>query len=131
MMRKLTIFLAAIFALGLIGCSKDAQVNSFLTEWETVTKEISAKIETGDIDGARAAFDAKKDSLKKNWDEIKNARNIQVSEETQKKMEESAKKNTETLLNATTEGAMKMGDDMEKTNKLQALMKEYGEIFQM
>lgn len=131
MMKKLTAFLLAIFALSLVGCSKDAQVNSFLSEWGTVTKDMSARIETGDVDGAKAAFDAKKDSLKKNWDEIKNARSIQVSQETQKKMEESAKKNTETLLNATMEGTMKMGGDVEKSNRLQALMKEYGEIFQM
>lgn len=130
-MKKITVFLLAIFALGLVGCSKDAQINSFLTEWETVTNDVSAKIEAGDVDGAKTAFDAKKGSLKKNWDEIKNIRDFQVSEETKKKMEASVKKNTDTLVNATMKGTMKMGGDPAESEKLQALMKEYGEIFQM
>lgn len=131
MMKKLTLFLLAIFTLSLIGCSKDAQINAFMTEWETVTNDMSAKIEAGDIDGARAAFDAKKDSLKKNWDDVKTAKGFQVTEETKKKMEEGAKKNMSTLLNATMKGAMKSGGDKAKSDKLQALMKEYGDIFKM
>ena len=130
-MKKLTVFLLAIFALSLVGCSKDAQINSFLTEWETVTNEMSKKIETGDVDGAKAAFDAKKDSLKKSWDDVKTAKGFQVSEETKKKLEESAKNNMSNLLNATMKGSMKMGGDKAKSDKLQALMKEYGEIFKM
>lgn len=130
-MKKLTAFLVAIFALSMVGCSKDAQISAFLTEWETVTKDMSAKIETGDIDGAKAAFDARKDSLKKGVEEIKTARGFQVSEETMKKWEEGVRKNTETLTNATLKGAMKMGGDKAKTDKLTALMKEYGEIFKV
>lgn len=131
MMKKLTVFLLAIFALSLVGCSKDAQINSFLTELETVTNDMSAKIEAGDVDGAKVAFDAKKDSLKKNWDDVKTARGFQVSEETTKKMEVSMTKNASTLSSATMKGVMKMGGDKAKADKLSALMKEYGEIFQM
>lgn len=130
-MKKLTVFLLAIFALSLVGCSKDAQINAFLTELETVTNDMSAKIETGDVDGAKAAFDAKKDSLKKNWEEVKTARGFQVSEETTKKMQESMSKNASTLSSATMKGVMKMGGDRAKSEKLQALMKEYGDIFKI
>lgn len=130
MAKKLTVFLLAVFALGLVGCSKDAQIKSFLTEWENVTKDMSAKIEAGDIDGAKAAFDAKKDSLKKNLEEIKNSKG-RTSEETKKKMEESAKKNKSNLLSATMKGIMKISGDKAKSDKLQALMEEYSDIFKM
>lgn len=129
MMKKLTVFLVAIFALSMVGCSKDAQINAFMTELETVTNDMSAKIEAGDVDGAKAAFDAKKDSLKKGVEEIKTARGFQVSEETKKKFEESMTKNGNTLASASMKGVMKMGGDQAKTDKLTALMKEYGEIF--
>ena len=130
-MKKLSILLIAVFALGLAGCSKDAEINSFLTEWETVTNDMVAKIEAGDVDGAKTAFDGKKDSLKTSWDSVKTARGFQVSEDTKKKMEEGAKKNMSNLMGAVMKGTMKMGGDKAKSDKLQALMKEYGEIFKM
>jgi hypothetical protein len=130
-MKKVTVFLVAIFALGLAGCSKDAQINTFLTEWESVTNDMVTKIEAGDVDGARAAFEGKKESLKTSWDGVKTARGFQVSEDTKKKMEESAKKNMTNLMNATMKGTMKMAGDKTKSDKLQALMKEYSEIFKM
>ena len=130
-MKKFTLFLLAVFALGLTGCSKDAEINSFLTEWEKVTNEMVAKIETGDVAGAKTVFDGKKASLKTSWDNVKTARGFQVGEDTKKKMEESAQKNMSNLMNATMKGTMKMGGDRAKADQLQALMKEYGEIFQM
>lgn len=130
-MKKLTVILLAVFALGLAGCSKDAQINAFLTEWETVTNDMVAKIEAGDVDGAKTAFDAKKDSLKSSWDGVKTAKGFQVSEDTKKKMEESAKKNMSNLMGAVMKGTMKMAGDKAKSDKLQALMKDYGEIFKM
>ena len=130
-MKKLTVILLAVFALGLAGCSKDAQINAFLTEWETVTNDMVAKIETGDVDGAKTAFDAKKDSLKTSWDGVKTAKGFQVGKETQQKMEESAKKNMSNLMGAVMKGTMKMTGDKSKSDKLQTLMKDYGEIFKM
>ncbi|CAN5845337.1 hypothetical protein BH20ACI4_BH20ACI4_07200 [soil metagenome] len=130
-MKKLSILLIAVFALGLAGCSKDEQINAFLTEWETVTNDMSAKIEAGDVDCAKTAFDGKKESLKASWDEVKTARGFQVSEDTKKKMDESAKKNMNTLMSASMKGTMKTGGDKAESDKLQTLMKEYGEIFKM
>ena len=130
-MKKITLFLLAVFALGLAGCSKDAEINSFLTEWDNVTNEMVTKIEAGDVAGAKTAFDGKKESLKKSWDGIKTARGMQVSEETKKKLDASVQKNMSGLMNAMQKGAMKIGADRDKSNQLQALIKEYGEIFKM
>ena len=72
-MKKFTLFLIVVFALGLTGCSKDAEINSFLTEWENVTNEMVAKIEAGDVAGAKTVFDGKKQSLKSSWEGVKTA----------------------------------------------------------
>jgi hypothetical protein len=103
----------------------------FWTEWETVTNEMVAKINAGDIDGAKTAFDGKKESLKTKWDGIKGARGFQVSAETQKKMQESATKNTTALTSAMITNSMKLAADKAKADKLKALVTEYGEIFKM
>lgn len=128
-MKILTLFLVTVFCLGLAGCSKDAEFNAFTTEFETVTNEMSAKLETGDVDGAQKIFDAKKDSLKTKWAGIKDARGVQVSKETQTKFEESMKKNGATLQSAIMKGSMK-NPNPASAQKMQALMKEYLAIIQ-
>ena len=131
-MKKLSVlFLVAVFCLSLVGCSKDGEITAFMTEWETVTNEIAQKLETGDVDGAQTAFNAKKDSLKAKWEGVKGARGFQVSEDTKKKMEDGAKKNMSTLMGAVTKGSMKMATNKGAVDKMQALMKEYTDIFKM
>lgn len=130
-MKKITLFLVLAFCLSMIGCSKDGEINAFLTEWDSVTNEMVQKINAGDIDGARTAFDGKKESLKSKWASVKDARGFQVSADTKKKMEESATKNMSALTGAMTANMMKFASDKAKMDKLQALIKEYGEIFKM
>ncbi len=130
-MKKLALFSALLLCIGLGACSKDSEVNSFLQEFETVTKEMTQKIEAGDIDSAKRAFEAKKDSLKTSWDGIKTARGFQVSAETKTKMEESVKKNISALTSATIKGAVKLGGDKAKAEAMQALLKEFVGIFKM
>lgn len=130
-MKKLTLFLVLAFCLSMVGCSKDGEINAFMAELETVTKEMSQKLENGDVDGAQTAFDAKKESLKSKWSSMKDARGFQVSEGTKKKMEEDMKKNMSTLQGAVTKGAMKIATDKAKVDKMQALLKDYATIFTM
>ncbi len=119
------------FCLVMAGCSKDGEINAFITEWDSVTNDMVQKINTGDIDGAKTAFDAKKEDLKSKWDGVKNARGFQVGADTQKKLEESTKKNMTALTTSMTTNMMKIATDKAKVDKLQALIKEYGEIFKM
>lgn len=127
-MKKLTLILIAVFCLALAGCSKDAEVSEFMNEFETTTNDVSAKLEAGNVDEAQKAFDAKKASLKTKWDGIKSARGIQVSQETQKKMEEGTKKNMTTLSNASIKAVQAKPSD---SAKVQNLVKEFTGIFQM
>lgn len=128
-MKKITLFFMLAFCLSMVGCSKDAEINAFLTEWDTVTNEMVQKINAGDVDGAKTVFDGKKENLKTKWAGIKDAKGFQVSADTKKKMTDSVTKNMSALTTAMTANMVKLMTDKPKMEKLQALVKEYGEIF--
>lgn len=132
-MKKVTVFLIAVFCLALVGCSKDAEVNSFITENDAVMKDITTKIDANPsaagVDDAQKAFDAKKDSLKSKWDAIKEARGAQVSSEVQKKLNDSMAENMKQLTDVSTKNAMKMAMDKDAMTKFQKLMTDYGNTF--
>lgn len=134
-MKKVTLFLIAMFCLGLTGCSKDAEINAFITEFESVTKEMTSKIDSdpsaAGIAAAQTAFDGKKAGLKAKWDAIKDAVGFQVSADTKKKLEDSVTSNMKTLVDVSTKNAMKMAQDPEAVKKFEALMKDYQSIFEM
>lgn len=86
MKRVLIPTIAAVaLSMGLAGCSKDAAFEEFMKENDSLAEEVDNAKNAAD---ARKAFDAKKDTLKKKFDEIKDARGFQVKEETKNKWAE-------------------------------------------
>lgn len=128
-MKKLTVFLVMAFCLSLLGCSRDGDVDAFVTELDNVTNEMAQKLEAGDIDAAQTAFSAKKDALKSKWESLKTARGFQVSEAAKKKLEEGFKKNATTLQSGVMKGSMKLAKNKGAVDKMQALMKDYMSVF--
>lgn len=126
-MKKVLVLTVLVFCVAFAGCSKDAEIDSFITEFESITKDMTTKIESGDVAGAKKAFDAKKDSLKASWDEIKGARGFQVSEESKKKLMDSVTKSMTALQSAVIKGSMKGSSGEE----MKSLLKEYQEVFKM
>ena len=128
--------LVALFCLTFTGCSsKDAEINSFLTEWDAVTNEIVRKIDanpsSAGVDDAQKTWDEKKAGLKAKWDNVKDARGFQVSQDTQKKMEESAQKNVTALTGVMSKNAVKLAMDKGAADKFRKLMEDYGNTFRM
>lgn len=78
----------ATLALGATGCSKDAECEAFITENSAFAAAVKEAHEKEGADGARKAFDGKKDDLRKKWDGIKDARGFQLKDETMKKLED-------------------------------------------
>lgn len=99
---------AATLALGTSGCSKDAEVEAFITENAAFAKSLKEAHDKDGEAGARKAFDAKKDDLKKKWDGIKDARGFQVKEEMMKKLTENV---TSTTIDVCTLGDSKLCSD--------------------
>jgi hypothetical protein len=135
MVGKFAIGLVVLFCLAFAGCSKDAEINSFLTEWEAVTNEIVQKIDANPslagVDDAQKTWNEKKVGLKAKWDSLKDARGFQVSKDTQKKMEESARKNVTALTTVMSKNVMKLATDKGATDKFKKLMEDYGSTFNM
>lgn len=127
-MKKLTVFLVMIFCLSLSGCSKDAEVNAFLTEFQSLTTEMATKLDSGGADEARKVFDAKKDGLKTKWEAIKNAREMQVSEETKKKMQTDMTDGMKKFTDAASKAIMKNPAD---ATKIQAILTDLQGIIKM
>ena len=134
-MKKTIIVAIVLFSLLLTSCSKDAEVNAFITEFEATTKEITSKIDANPtaagVADAQKAFDAKKASLKAKWDAIKDAVGFQVSADTKKKLEDSVTKSMKELVDVSTKNAMKLAQDGDAATKFQALMKDYQTVFSM
>jgi hypothetical protein len=132
-MKKVTLFLLAVFCLGLTGCSKDADINAFITEFDAATKEIVTRIDANPtaagIDDAQKAFDGKKASLKAKWDAIKGAVGMQVSADTKKKLEDSLSNNMKSLTDVSMKNAVKMASDKDASEKFKKLLTDFQSTF--
>lgn len=127
-MKKVLVLTVLVFCVAFAGCSKDGEINAFITEFESVTQQMTKDFEAGNVDAAQKTFDSKKESLKASWDSIKGARGFQVSEESQKKLMDSVQKNISALTTASIKTAIGDADKAAKTKKL---LEEYKNIFQM
>lgn len=128
-MKKTALFLLLACCLCLAGCSKDSEVNAFITELDSTTNDMVKKIDanpnSAGIDEAQKAFDAKKADLKTKLDAFKDAANFQVTADTRKKLEDSIKNNFQALANVFTKNLMKMAADKDAQSKYQTLIKDY------
>ena len=132
-MKKVTLPLIVLLCLALFGCSKDAESNAFITEFDAVTKDITTKIDANPtaegIDEAQKAFDAKKASLTEKWNDIKDAVSFQVSADTKKKLEDSVANNTKALIDVSTKHMTTLATDKEAGAKFQRLLEDYRSTF--
>lgn len=92
------LLLALACCVMLAGCKQDAKVESVLTDLDTFTKEMIAKIDaapnhSAGVDAAQAFFDSRKADLQAKLGTLKGLRGFQVSDATKKKMEEHVTEN--------------------------------------
>jgi hypothetical protein len=111
---------STLLGLGLVlaACSKNAEVQDFVKEQDSLVAEITA---TNDPDSARKAFDAKKDDLKAKLAPLKTARGFQVSKESMTAL-------TTSLTNGVTSVCglqLKAITDADKSAKYKALCDDY------
>lgn len=129
-MKLLTFGILIALCLTAFGCSKDAEVKSFLNEWDSLTKEIVNKVDAGDIEGAQTALDTKKAELRSKLTELQAAPD-RVSADVLKEFDERFSRNqmrmTATYFNNWKKW-MESGDSG-KVEKLKALFNEYARTF--
>ncbi len=124
-----------VFCLGLTACSKDAEVESFITENNAVIKDMVAKIDANPSEAgvteAQKSFDAKKDSLKAKWEAIKNARGAQVSADVQKKLNDSVAADMKLLTDVQQKHSAKLSQSGDAMNKFVKLVQSYADVIKM
>src|SRR5437868_13747012 len=132
-MKRVTLFLILVFFICLTSCSKDAEVNCFISEFDSTTKELISKIDSdptaSGIDNAQKAFNGKKAALKAKWDAIKDALDFQISADTKKKLEGTIKKNMDDLVAVATKHAETIGSDESAGDKFKKLMDDFASMF--
>lgn len=134
-MKKIALFLMVVFCLGLTGCNKDAEINAFIAENNSVIKDIVAKIEADPsekgVAEAQKSFDSKKEGLKAKWEAIKNVRGAQVSADMQKKLTDSMAADMKLLTDVQQKHSMKLSQDGQAMNKFVDLVKAYADVIKM
>jgi hypothetical protein len=124
-------FLITLIAccLFLAGCSKDAEINSFITDFDSVTNEVVQKVNANPsaagVDEAQKAFDAKKAGLKAKWDAIKTVTATQMSSDSQVKLKKSSENNMQALMEISSKKAL----DKDAGAKMDALIKDFQNTF--
>lgn len=130
-MKKILPFL--ILLVCILGCSKDAEIDAFIAEFDAATKDIVAKIDANPtaagVGEAQKSFDGKKASLKTKWDGIKDAVGMQVSADTKKKLEDSVANNMKALTDVSLKHGVKMAMDKDASAKFKTLLTDYQGTF--
>lgn len=134
-MNKLNLLIVLACLVVVMGCSKDAEIDAFVTEFDAATQEIVTKIDANPsaagVADAQKAFDARKPALKAKWDGIKDAVGAQVSADSKKKLEESLARNMKSLMDVSMKNAMKLAMDKDASAKFKALLSDYQSTFSM
>jgi hypothetical protein len=133
-MKKRAIILILSFCLVLTGCRNDEEILKFFDEWDVLAAEMVRKIESRDVDGARAAFEAKKESLGSVWRKIPRKTSgsntkIYLSSAVLKRYQESYFNNLSSVSTAAIPLEIKLANDRAKLEKLRNLVTEYRATF--
>ena len=119
-------------ALSACGVKKDAEVKSFIADIDQVAVDIARAVdekpETG-VDRAQQLLDARKTDLKAKYDNLKELRGYQLSEEMSKQFVDSVARNVETVGNLQIKYADKGMDDAKFAKKLTKLSDDFNSIF--
>lgn len=133
MYKKIAIAVLAFVCLSMAGCSKDADVTAFITEFDTVTNEIVKKVDasptSAGVDDAQKYFDSKKGDLQVKWDAIKTAAQARVSKEVMENLNKSVTKNTSAIGGLATKHMSSMTKDPQMATKLSKLAQDYASVF--
>ena len=136
-MRTKAPALLIVFAcLLLIGCKKDAEVKTILTDFDSFTNELVKRVESASdpsagVDDVQKYFDSKKAEMTTRMDTLKGIRGYQVSEETKKLMESSLVDDAKKIANLQMKYLGASMRDPTFKAKLDKLTKDYQGLFKM
>lgn len=136
MTRRFIAPFLVIVLVALVGCSKDAEINSTVAEIHSFSEEIVNRIQSAPnpvagVDAAQSLMDSRKADLKAKLTALKDVRGYQVSDETRRKMTETI---TADAIAFSSLQLKYVGESIKNPafkSKLDKLTKDYTEIFSM
>ena len=136
MIRRFTILLLLLACLPLIGCKKDAEINSIVSDLDTFTAELVKKVESAPnpsagVDDAQKYFDSKKADLTAKMTTLKSIRGYQASEETKQKMTKSVFDDVTRVAGLQVKYMRTSIGDKAFKAKLDKLIKDYTDLFKL
>lgn len=133
MLKPACLILLIAACLLLTGCRRDAEVNSALTEVDSFTNElenfVKADPNSKGVDNAQQYLDARKREIKLKISYLTRVRGIQVSDETEKRLIETVRRDQMNITSLQAKYNLPLNDAAFKT-KLDKLINDYLELFQ-
>lgn len=136
-MRHRCVPLALVFVmLVFAGCKKDAEIESVVAELHTFSEQLVSKVQSAPnpsagVDEAQKLMDSRKADLQAKMNSLKGVRGYQVSKETQQKMTDTLTKDAMNVAGLQAKYVSVSMRDPAFRAKIEKLVKDYTEIFQM
>jgi hypothetical protein len=136
MRRLFSAIVLAVVAASFVGCSKDDEIKSVVTEFNTFTAEIVKKVESAPnpstgVDDAQKYLDSKKNDIKAKLDSIKGVRGFQVSKETMEQMTKEMIDNGTKVANLQVKYVSQSVKDPAFKSKIEKLVSDYTDLLKM
>lgn len=134
-MKRILVTVLSLFALLLTGCSRDADVEAFISKLDTHTAEIVSRVEKANdrkagVDAAQKYFDDNKGEIQAAYSSLKELRGFQVKEETVKKLTDSVVSNGTKVAGLKIKLMSETMSDDELDKKLDKLTADYAAVFE-
>jgi hypothetical protein len=132
-LKTVPMLVAAALALAASGCSRDAEIQAFLGDFDAFSTEIVKKVKmapdpSAGVTAAQQYLDENKDAIRRKLEAVKSVKNFQVSEETKKKMEDSFKKDAEAVAGLELDYVAKAALDAAFRTRIEKLIGDYRDV---
>lgn len=134
-MKRIVVTVLTLFALLLSGCSRDTDVEAFISKLDTHTTEIVSRVEgakdrKAGVESAQRYFDENKGELQTSYSTIKGLRGYQVKQETVQKLSDSVISNGSKVAGLKIKLMSETMSDTELDKKLEKLTADYAAVFE-
>lgn len=133
---KAIALLLCFVCLPLVGCKKDAEAKTILTDFDSFTNELVKRVDAASnpadgVDEAQKYFDSKKAEMTGKMDTLKGLRGYQLGDETRKMMESSLVEDAKKVANLQVKYMGTSMRDPAFKAKLDKLTRDYQSLFKM
>ena len=136
MQRKVMLAVVVVACVVMVGCKKDAEIESIIADLHSFSEQLTKKVQTAPnpsagVDEAQKLMDSRKADLQSKMQSLKGIRGYQVSKETQQKMTSTLSKDAMSVAGLQMKYISVSMRDPAFKGKLDKLIRDYTEIFKI